>query len=65
MCVLMEPKVQSLASVFALVDLLHEVVSHNMFVSGIYCLMVLVMKTERDSLAYKLEKKLDGQNGVK
>ncbi len=58
-CVLVEEKVLHQASIHALVDFLHEVVSHNMFVAGIYCLMGLLMKTERDSLTYKLEKKTD------
>ena len=48
----------------ALVDLLHEVTSHNMFVSGFFVMLALVAREEivGNKLAYGIVKKLD-QNG--
>ena len=45
--------------VLVLVDFLHEVVSHNMFVGGIYVLLALVMTTEMHYFRSKTHKKTD------
>lgn len=46
-CVIVGAKISHLPEVDALVDFLHEVVSHNMFVGGFFSLMVLVVAVEK------------------
>lgn len=47
----------------AYVSFLHEIVTHNMFSGGFYVLMVVIMMVERDSYAYKVQKKTDKSEG--
>jgi hypothetical protein len=65
-CVMVEAKGEDSVSpsMAAYVDFLHEVVSHNMFVCGMYAIMMLIMKAEIDSFDYKLQKKADKQETV-
>lgn len=57
-CVMVEETGQLLQpQVNVLVDFLHEVVTHNMFVAGMYCMLGLILKTERDRLGQKLGEK--------
>ena len=51
-CVILGPKISHLPEVDSLVDFLHEVVSHNMFVVGFFLLMVLVMAVEKTQFHY-------------
>lgn len=64
-CVMVEGKENSISdSMAAYVDFLHEVISHNMFVCGIYAMMMLVIKEERRSLDFKPSKKPESANGA-
>ena len=56
-CVLVEATVLHLPVVHALVDFLHEVVSHNTFLCGFYLLIGQLMAVEQASFSYKLDKK--------
>lgn len=60
-CVTVESLVLNHGQVYALVDFLHRVVSHNMFVAGHYAVILLIMKAEKANLVYKMRamKKVD------
>ena len=61
-CVMVEEKGESSVSpsMAVYVDFLHEVVSHNMFVGGIYAMMILIMKAEKDCFVQKTTEKQTG-----
>ena len=61
-CVMVEEKGESSVSpsMAAYVDFLHKVVSHNMFVGGIYAMMILIMKAEKDCFVQKTTEKQTG-----
>lgn len=54
-CVLLGARISHLPEVDALVDFLHEVVSHNMFVGSFFLLMVQVMAVEKAQFLYMLD----------
>ncbi len=66
LCVMVQQKGESMMTqpLAAFVDYLHYVVSHYLFIGGIYGLIMTIMKAETDSLGYKLNKKTDGENGT-
>ena len=61
-CVMVEEKGESSVSpsMVAYVDFLHEFVSHNMFVGGIYAMIILIMKAEKDCFVQKTTEKQTG-----
>lgn len=61
-CVMVEElgeNVEKQPVIHVLVDFLHRVVSHNMFVGGMYFLIVLVVRTEVDQFRNASNKKVD------
>lgn len=63
-CVIVESQVLhsiNHGQVYALVNFLHRVVSHNMFVAGHYAMILLIMKAEKANLVHKMRamKKVD------
>lgn len=65
-CVLVQEKGESSVSpsMAVYVEFLHKVVSHNMFVGGIYAMMILIMKAEKDCFGYKLQKMTEKKTGA-
>ena len=56
-CVIVEEQLAQGDKLKPLVDFLHERVSHNMFVSGLYILAFLIMNTEKNCVLLQLKKK--------